>query len=303
MFAKNKIIAVLALLMLPAMTCQAAWMRQEGEVGATIGLTVSDIGEFFDRAGNRVRNTCHGGALDMPIQIEYGASYYHTYYANTSLSAYNCGAPVGAAIGQVSGLTDVELGMRGRMDVVKSDHVWELAAIIPSNVDPTGAARQPKNFGVKFGLNSSDRVDPYQSFMSGDPSSLSGPDNIFSYGAGVKMWAGHIPNELAGYLGWGHTLSNSAWKEDIGGWHFSARLDGTTSFGKEHNFNPGPGIFPITGVRDVHDHYSLVTGHIGISHSLTQQSSVNFSLKKGLWGRNMGSPSGIHLGYSKVWRD
>lgn len=296
MFAKNRIFAVLALLMLPAMTCQAAWMRQEGEIGASIGVTVSDIGEFFDRAGNRVRNTC-GGALDMPMQVEYGASYYRTYYASTSLSAYNCG------LGQVSGLTDVELGMRGRMNLTTSDHIWELAAIIPNYVDPMGAARQPKDFGVKFGLHSSNRIDPYQSFMAGDPSSLLGQSNVISYGAGVKMWVGHIPNELSGYMGWAHTLFNSAWKEDIGGWYFSARLDGSTSFGKEHNFNPGPGIFPTTGVRDVHDHYSLVTGHVGLSHSLTEHSSVQFSLKHGLWGRNMGSPSGVYVGYSKVWRD
>lgn len=286
MLAKKKIIAVLALTMLPALTCQAAWMRQEGEVAASIGLSVSDGGNFFDRSGTRFRNAC-GTAFSLPMQAEYGASYYRTYYALTSLSSYNCGA------GQTSGFTDFELGMRGRMDLVTNDHTWELAAIIPSYVNPNGGARQPKDFGLKFAVHSNNRVDPYQSFIAGDTSSR----NIISYGAGVKAWAGHIPNELFGYLGWGHTISDAVWANDIGGWQFSARLDAKTSFGKEHTTIPG------NGVIDYHDKFSLVTGHIGLSHNLTQLSSVQFSLNHGLWGKNVNSPSGVYVGYSKVWRD
>lgn len=299
MFAKKKIIAVLTLVMLPVMACQAAWMRQEGEVGASVGVSVSDIGEFYDRAGTRVRNTC-GGALDMPMQVEYGYSYYRTLFATTSLSEYNCGGNVGAVTGQVSGFTDFELGTRGRINLAANDQIWEAAVIIPSYVDPTGGVRQPKNFGFRFGYHSSNRIDPYQTFMAGDISSLLGQRNVISYGAGLKTWVGHIPNELSAYLGWMHVLSDSAWKENIGGWYFSAKLDGMTTFGKEHSTT-----VPVNAllVRDVHDHSSLVTGHAGFSHSLTQNSSVQFSLKKGLWGRNMSSPAGVFVGYSKVWRD
>lgn len=295
MFAKKNILAVLSLVMLPAMTCQAAWMRQEGEVGASVGVTVSDIGEYFDRSGARVRNTC-GSALDIPVQVEYGYSYYRTLFANTSLSQYDC-RNFGGNTGQVSGFSDFEFGTRGRVNLAANDQIWEVAAIIPSYVDPTGGVRQPKNYGFRFGLHSSNRVDPYQTFMAGDPSSLLGQRNVMSYGAGFKTWAGHIPNELSAYVGWIHVMSDSAWKENIGGWYFSARLDGMTTVGKEHTVTPG------NGVRDVHDRSSLVTGHAGFSHSLTEHSSVQFSVKKGLWGRNMSSPAGVYVGYSKVWRD
>lgn len=286
MFARKKIIAVLVLVMLPALTCQAAWMRQEGEVSASTGVSVSDNGNFFDRGGSRVRNTC-GTAFAMPIQAEYGASYYRTYFASTSLSAYNCGA------GQVSGFTDFDLGVRGRVNVFANDQTWELAAIIPSYVNPTGAANQPKHFGIRFGFNSSDRVDPYQSFVTGDISKK----NIISYGAGVRTWTGHIPNELSGYLGWGHTISDAVWADNTGGWYFSARVDGMTSFGKEHANKPG------NGVLDLHDKYSLLTGTVALWHNLTPLSGIQFSLNQGLWGKNASSPSGIHIGYSKVWRD
>lgn len=289
MFAKKKIIAVLALVMLPAVTCQASWMREEGEVAASVGLSVSDSGNFFDRSGTLRRNTC-GGALSMPLYGEYGASYYRTYYASTSLTSYNCGG----AAGHVSGFTDFELGMRGRMDMVRSDHTWELALIIPSYVNPTpGNVRQEKNFGIKLGINSNDRLDPYQSFISGVIPS----DNVFSYGAGVKLWAGHIPDELFGYLGWGHTITKPDWNNEIGGWHFSARLDGKTSFSKEHTLLPG-------NIQvDPHDKFSLISGQLGLAHNLTQTSSVHFSVHQGLWGKNIGSPSSLNVSYSKIWRD
>lgn len=289
MFAKRKIIVVLALVVLPTLTCQASWMRQEGEAAATVGVTVGDTGSFFDRSGTRRRNTC-GTGFSVPLYGEYGASYYRTYYASTSLSTYGCGG----AAGQVSGFTDFELGMRGRMDMVRSDHTWELAAIIPSYVNPTaGNVRQQKNFGIKLGINSNDRVDPYQSFLTGETQS----DNIFSYGAGAKLWAGHIPDELFGYLGWGHALSPSNWTSEIGGWYLSARLDGKTSFSKEHTVIPG-------NIQvDPHDKFSLLSGQVGLTHHLTKLSTVHFSLHQGLWGKNIGSPSSLNVSYSKIWRD
>lgn len=289
MFAKKKIIAVLALAMLPVMTCQASWMRQEGEVGASIGVGVGDSGSFFDRNGTMRRNTC-GTAWNMPLYGEYGASYYRTYYASTSLSTYNCGG----AAGQLSGFTDFELGMRGRMDLVRSDHTWEAALIIPSYVNPTaGNVRQEKNWGIKLGFHSNDRVDPYQSFITGELPS----DNVFSYGAGAKLWVGHIPDELFGYLGWGHIISKPDWTNEKGGWHFSARLDGKTSFTKEHTVIPG------NLQVDPHDKFSLLSGQVGLSHNLTQLSSIHFSLHQGLWGKNIGSPSSLNVSYSKTWRD
>lgn len=291
MFAKKKIIAVLALVMLPVLTCQASWMRQEGEVAASVGVAVSEVGEFFDRAGTLTRNMC-GTGVGIPMSVEYGASYYRTFYGSTSLHTYSC-----PGVGSVSGFTDFELGMRGRMDVFKSDHTWELAAIVPNYITPQGGVRRPKNWGLKMGIHSSNRVDPYLSFIAGDESSKYGQIDVISYGAGVKLWEGHLPNELFAYLGWGHTLSVSQWSQDIGGWDFSAKLDAQTTFGKEHTVVPGLLIL------DAHDKSELLTAQAGFAHSLTKVSSVHFSLTKGLRGRNASSPFGINVGYSKAWRD
>lgn len=290
MFTMKKFVAVAVFAMLPAMACQASWMRQEGEVGASVGLSISEVGGMYDRAGTETRNGC-GTGVGIPLSVEYGPSYYRTFYGTTSLHSYNC-----PGLGSVSGFTDFELGMRGRTNVFTSDHTWEIAGIIPSYITPNGGVRRPRNWGVKVAVHSSNRVDPYTNFIEGGDAAHGQIDTI-SYGAGMRFWEGHLPNDLFGYLGWSHQLSPSHWAQEIGGWGFSAKLDGTTTLGKEHTVTPG------LGVLDVHDRSSLLSATAGFSHSLSKSSSTHFSLHKGLWGKNSTSPVSISVGYSKTWRD
>lgn len=284
---KRKIIVVLAIVMFPAMSCDAAWMRQEGELSGYTGFALNDNGGFYDRNTTKIRRACNP-SMDIPLQAEYGYSYYRTVYLNTSLTSSGCGK------GHVTGFTDIELGTRGRLNLARSDHTWELGAILPNTPGP-----RPKYFGIKFGINSSDRIDAYQAFLANDMYSKGEP-NVFSYGAGFNLWKGHVPNEASAYIGWGHTLANPTWQNDTGGWYFSARLDGSRSVRKVHSTTV-PLNAPL--VRDSHDRFALIAANIGIAHSLTKLSSIQLSLKQGIWGRNVSNPSGIHLGYSRVWRD
>ena len=296
MITDKKIIAVAAMVLLPALCCEAAWMRMEKELSASAGISLSDIGGNFDRSGARYRNTC-GASYDVPIVVEYGYSYYHTLFASTSVSSFSCGA------GQKTGLTDVELGVRGRVDLFRNDHIWEVATIIPNYVDPAGGARLPKNYGIRLGLVSSNRINPYQSFMAGDEFSMLGQPDVISYGVGLLTWAGHIPNEVSAYAGWVHTITDTSWSNNKGGgWYLSAFLDGTNSLGKTH-MTVAAAVPPARPQRDVHDSYSLIRGYIGLSHPLTQYSTFSISAKQGLWGKNTSSPSGIHFGYSHSWQD
>lgn len=292
MFLRQRVIAVLALAWLPVLSCEAAWMRQEGEVSAMAGFSMSDGGSFFDRAGSQKRDNC-GTTATIPLLAEYGASYYRTYFASSSYSTYSCGG------GQVYGFNDFDVGMRGRLNVFTNDQTWEVAAIIPAFPSPNGAANHPKHLGVRIGLNSSNRIDTYQSFSAGE---MAGP-NAFSYGMGIRTWTGHIPHELSAYLGWGHVMTDSVWAADTGGWNFSARLDMLQSFGKEHNAKPGPGVFPVTGVLDRHDKFSLLSGSVAVWHNLSPLSGIQLSVSNGLWGRNISNPLGLHVSYSKTWRN
>lgn len=280
----KKILATLILAALPIAQAQAGWMRSEGEFAASAGFMVKDNGNIFDRQGSSMRNTC-GGGVNVPMYAEYGQSYYHTFYASTSVDSFSCGAT------KLQGFNDIEAGVRGHMDYA-IDHNWEVAAIFPQHISPTGPVTQPKHFGVKLGIHSSSRLDPYQSFLTENEIQKS----VFSYGAGIKYWTGNVPGEAWTYLSYGRILTEADWAKEIGGWSLLARLDAKTSLGKTYTSVPGNGLV------DPHDNFSLITGQLGFSRSLNLTDSVYIGLEQGLWGRNIGSPSGIFATYSKVWR-
>ncbi len=281
----KKLVAILILASLPIANSQASWMRSEGEFAGSMGLMFKDNGNFFDRQGTSMRNNC-GGGVNIPLYAEYGKSYYHTFYASTSLDSFNCG------VTKMQGLNDIETGVRGHLDYF-TDHNWDIAAIFPQHISPNGATFQPKHFGIKAGIHSSTRMDPYQSFLTEQEIAQS----VFSYGAGIKYWTGDVPSELWGYLSYGHILTESDWAKEIGGWSLTARMDLKSSLSKEHTTQPGNGLI------DPHDRFSLVTGQLGLNRSLNLTESVYIGLEQGLWGRNISYPSGVFVTYSKVWRN
>lgn len=280
---ESKLLAILMLASLPVANSHAGWMRTEGEFAGSVGLMFKDNGNYFDRQSTPMRNTC-GSGFNIPLYAEYGVSYYKTIYASTSIDNFSCGR------GTMQNLNDVETGIRGRFDYF-IDHNWEVAAIFPNHLSAAGAAMQPKHFGVKAGIHSSARLDPYQSFLTEQEIEKS----VFSYGAGVKYWTGDVPGELWGYLGYGHIITESDWAKEIGGWAFTARIDLKQSFGKERTTVPGNGLV------DYHDHFGLITGQLGLTRTLSLTDSINFSFEQGLWGQNINYVSGIFAGYSKVF--
>lgn len=280
----RKFLAVVMLAALPVANSHAGWMQSDGDIAFSSGIGFKDNGNFYDRQGTSMRNTC-GSGMNIPLYAEYGLSYYNTVYTSSSLDSFSCGAV------RQQGINDIETGIRGRMDYA-IDHNWEVAAILPQHLTATGAAAIPKQFGIKAAIHSSTRLDPYESFLT----ELGIAKRSFSYGAGVKYWAGDVPGELWGYMSYGHILSNSDWAKELGGWAFTARLDAKNALGKTRTVRPGNGLV------DIHDNYSLLTGQIGLNRSLTPTESMNFFVEQGLWGRNTSYLSGIFVTYTKVWR-
>ncbi|MCX7194285.1 MAG: hypothetical protein NTY60_11825 [Proteobacteria bacterium] len=281
----KKFLAIMVLAALPLASSQAGWMQSEGDIAISSGIGFKDNGNFFDRQGSSMRNTC-GSGINIPLYAEYGASYYNTVYASTSLDSFNCGNV------KQQGINDIETGIRGRMGYF-IDHNWEVAAIFPQHLTVTGAAAIPKQFGLKAGIHSSTRLDPYESFLTEQEIAK----NSFAYGAGVKYWIGDVPGELWGYMSYGHTLKNADWSKELGGWSFTARLDARNSLGKTRTVTPGNALV------DIHDNYSLLTGQIGVNRSLSITESMNIFLEQGLWGRNTSYVTGAFVTYSKVWRN
>lgn len=281
----KKLMAIMMLAAFPVANSHAGWMQSEGDIAVSAGIGFKDNGNYFNRQGSSLRNNC-GGGFNVPLYAEYGVSYYNTVYASTSLDSFTCGTV------KQQGINDIETGIRGRMDYA-IDHNWEVAAIFPQHLTATGAAAIPKQFGLKAGIHSSTRLDPYESFLTEQEIAKSS----IGYGAGVKYWVGDVPGELWGYLSYGHILTNADWSKELGGWAFTARLDAKNSLGKTRA-TPG-----FAGTVDIHDTYSLITGQIGLNRSLTQTESMNFFLEQGLSGRNISYVTGAFVTYSKVWRN
>lgn len=281
----NKLLAIMLLAALPVASSHAGWMQSEGDYAFSTGMGFKDNGNSFNKQGTSVRNGC-GNGLNLPLYAEYGLSYYNTLYASTSVDSFKCGTV------KQEGVNDVETGIRGRMDFA-IDHNWEVAAIFPQHLTATGAANIPKHFGIKAGLHSSTRLDPYESFLTEREIEKSS----IGYGAGIKYWTGDVPGELWGYVSYGRILTNADWSQEIGGWSFTARMDAKNSIVKTH---PTPGF--VGGGVDVHDKFSLISGQIGLNRSLTQTESINMFVERGLWGRNTSYISGLFVTYAKVWR-
>ncbi len=280
---KFKLLVVMVLTALPIMSSQAGWMRNEGEFSASTGFGISDGGQFFDRQSTLMRNNC-GTSATVPIYAEYGTSYYHTAFVSTALQTYNCGG------GTQKGFMDTEVGVRGRFDYM-SDHNWEVSAIFPNHLTPAGAIAKPKKFGINVGIYSSNRLDPYESFLTEKELATSS----FSYAAGVLHWFGDVPGELWAHATYGRIITTTHWAQEVGGWTFTARLNAKHSLGKERTVLPGNGLV------DVHDRFSLISGSMNLTHGLTPTSSVNIGINQGLWGQNIHSSSGISIGYSQSW--
>jgi hypothetical protein len=281
--SKNLIVFVM-LVVMPVANSYAGWMQSEGNLAISSGLGFKDNGNYFDRQGSALRNNC-GSGVNVPLYAEYGYSYYNTVYAFTSLDKFNCGLTT------QQGFNDVETGIRGRFDHF-IDHNWEFATIFPQHLSPNGAVALPKKFGIKAAIHSSSRLDPYESFLTEEEIAKS----TLSYGGGVKYWTGDAPGEVWGYLSYGRILKDADWSRELAGWSVIARLDARNSICKTYTATPG------NGVMDLHDKFSLLTGQIGLSRSMSTNESMMFFVERGLWGRNVGSPLGVFVTYSRVWR-
>lgn len=109
-----------------------AGLRSESEVyySGTVGHTWAT--EYWDAAGARHAIGCESTYDVFSSYAEYGWSYYHTLFAQLGQARARCG---GAA---ENGLTDLQVGVRGRLDRYRNDGAWELQLTVPTQSDAIG---------------------------------------------------------------------------------------------------------------------------------------------------------------------
>ena len=266
---------------LTALPAFSGWMLDAGRSKVVIGLNLGLGSSFWDGDGQRRSGGCSNNSL--PVGYEYGYSYYRTIYANTSLGSKNCSDKKSV------GLSNIELGVRGRLDPYRNGSTWEIALLLPINKNHSAFDSQTGSFGLKAGIGYNFSDDPYETFL------LGGDTSRWAVAMGIKTWQAHIPNELWGNLNYDKRLSSSDWYKQSGGWSFNAQLDGKHSFGKVNSAIANPFVV------DAHDSYSLLTGTAKLTHALSDVSYINGGIALDLAGRNIHSGSSLFIGYNYQW--
>ena len=251
-------------------------MLSEGEQSLFTSLELSRADRYWDDNRSLQQDDCTSNDRALGLRYEYGWSYYHTLFAATSFEMDRCGTE------KATGIPDLKLGMRGRVNPFRNGHTWELALILPVNGDRLDR-RSPGNglFGIEAGLYRSYRDDPYQRTTTSDRQA------VWGWGAGINLWSEAAGEELWGELSWRKPFS--------GPWRFRVRLVGRYSLGGGDAGSGG-----IFDRRKTIDYDRLGVG-ARISRQLNRGSSLGLGLEQAVWGRNTASDTILKLDFHRSW--
>lgn len=269
------VLAPLSLLLSHAPSAEAgAWVRSEGSSLLRLSVGSSSADSEWDRKRRRVNTACDSRRHSVGVHGEYGYSYYHTVFAAAELSSKDCRGG-----SNVQGLSDLTVGVRGRLDPFRNGRAWEVALKLP--ISGTSADRdRPGNgeFGIDAGIHIRMVPDAYDHAAQRDHK------GVWSWGSGVRLWTGGLAHQAWAYGGWSRDLN------DV--WGLSTRLAGTLSFGGSKRDSDGR----------IRNDYDKLTASIGLNRSLSQTTSLSVSLSRDLLGRNTDQATGIRLSISRSWR-
>lgn len=253
-----------------------AWLRSEGSALLTTSFNTSSSQASWDDNRKRKSEPCTTERHTLGVHGEYGYSYHHTVFASADISNKRCSDER-----TVQGLSDLTVGVRGRLDPFRNGRSWELALRLPisgTSADP----ERPGNgeFGLDAGVHIRMLPDPY------DHARLRQRQGVWSWGTGVRLWSGGLAQQGWAYGGWGRDLN------DV--WSFSARLSGTMSFGGS---STGSGVD-----RRRRNDYDKLTASVSLQRSLTQDLGISFGLSQDLAGRNADQATSFRVSISRSWR-
>lgn len=260
--------AILMTSILPMQYADAGgWLRSEGEYSYSAHVQGSSADQSWDENGNDIQSSCTSNNRSLTHEFEYGYSYYRTFFGKVSMASSDCGND------EVSGFSDIFLGVRGRLNLYKNGNAWEAILIVPSGYDNGRSNRLGYGeVGLDLGLYGSTKITPKVSI---------------SYGGSVRFWAGPPADQLRLKLSGSYRLNTV--------WSYTASV--------ESNFSLGNGrLAPIASLNgDFNTEFDVVRVLTGIRHNLTRGLSVGAGLFSSVWGRDTSQRDGLYLNLSYVW--
>lgn len=259
-----------------------AYLISEGQQQYTTGVTYLWADRLWDRNRNNVPAGCTVQDYYWHHSYTHGTSYYYNLFAKTALS-YNTCQGRGANPNQpsASGIGDVELGIRGRLDKFRNGQSWELSAIIPTGYNKNRVNRLGYGrFGIWGGLAISTQNTGWEERMP----------SYWEFGGGIKYWFGPPATQFIGYVKWSKRLG-----ED-GSDRFILELKQRLSF-RDHKPEFIAGNVAPRFPGD-YDETLLVAKY---SRSLGNGWTVAPSVGKTLYGRNAVDSWYVDFSVTRLW--
>lgn len=278
-----RVVPLCAALLLSIGQAQAGnWMRNQGESAYLASLDHSSSSSYWDRDGILRDSACRSDSTSLNQYYEYGYSYHYTVFAGASLEDRKCGTH------SASGLGDVLLGIRGRLNPERNGETWELKMTLPTGYSRTVPVRLGYGrVGLEAGVGFRTRGEPYNREDPYQPSYARTPDSYWEYGASLRLWQGAPASQVGAYAKWTRILDEK--------WIFAAAAEGEFSLGDGKTEN----VDFVS--HDRLPEYDVIRGMLEFKYLLDREWTVAISPKANLWGRNVGRSSGASVSIHRTW--
>lgn len=245
-----------------------SWMRSQGEYSYSASLSFSTADQRFDQDSQLQPKNCVSRGNYLNQSMEYGASYYRTWFGSFSLANKQCGDYKSFETG------DLELGMRGRIKLFQNGRSWEAALLIPTSK----GSEDPERLGVgRLGL----KIGAYGHFKL-DSVGHRGP--ALSTGAELRLFGPDTFSRFRLY---------TDYSRRIRGLGFSAGLSGDFALPRGEVNSP-------RGADRFRGDYDKVSADMSLRHEFGEWA-VSYHLSKAIWGRNTDDSTSISIGISRTW--
>lgn len=251
------------------------WMRSEDEGYYKASFEYDSAHNRWDQQNKSQVMSCTARNWKLTQAYEYGLSYYHTFFGSLDYRDRNCGNL------DASGVGDLTLGLRSRLDIYRNGRTWEAAAILPTySKSRTGASVGSGLYGLRLGA--------FGSF--GDKTLDSGVyGSNLEVGANIYIWEGTAAEEFAGYIKYNFAATEES--------HLYSSLEGDYAL-----INRSKDL--TTVVNQVSDYgYDRLSVRLGYSRKATLHWRLAIEATSVLRGRNTNDSNSINISFSRNFLD
>lgn len=245
-----------------------AALRSEEELLYSVAFAQNWATQTWDDHGDLSDIGCRNTYTGMSHYAEYGYSYYYTLFGNLGLAQSKCGSE------DETGLSDLRVGLRGRINRYLNTRGWEVVLTLPLSGQQIGKSRLGCGaFGIAGNVDRKDTLIE---------------DRLkLGYGASVRLWEKPLAHE-------GRTeveLSGPLWR----------RL--SWSAGVQHSF-------PLTQVERDPDGAAADCGTnaqsakyaADLKYALSNDASMACGYNRAFWGEDTSRGQGMFCAYTYIWR-